>query len=53
MTDPRQARELAERTGFDAVAVAVGNVHGFTARPVTSIWNGSAPLQRSARFPWS
>ena len=35
MTDPRQARELAERTGIDALAVAVGNVHGFTARPVT------------------
>jgi tagatose 1,6-diphosphate aldolase GatY/KbaY len=35
MTDPRQAREFAERTGIDALAVAVGNVHGFTARPVT------------------
>jgi tagatose 1,6-diphosphate aldolase GatY/KbaY len=35
MTDPRQAREFAERTGIDALAVAVGNVHGFTASPVT------------------
>ena len=28
MTDPRQAREFVERTGIDALAVAVGNVHG-------------------------
>ena len=35
MTDPRQAREFVERTGIDALAVAVGNVHGFTADPVT------------------
>jgi fructose/tagatose bisphosphate aldolase len=35
MTDPRQAREFVERTGIDALAVAVGNVHGFTACPVT------------------
>ena len=30
MTDPEQAAEFAERTGVDALAVAVGNVHGFT-----------------------
>jgi ketose-bisphosphate aldolase len=35
MTDPIQAREFVERTGIDALAVAVGNVHGFTANPVT------------------
>ena len=35
MTDPRQARDFVERTGIDALAVAVGNVHGFTANPVT------------------
>ena len=35
MTDPRQAREFVERTRIDALAVAVGNVHGFTANPVT------------------
>jgi ketose-bisphosphate aldolase len=34
MTDPEQAAELAERTGVDALAVAVGNVHGFTPEPV-------------------
>jgi len=34
MTDPAQAAEFAERTGVDALAVAVGNVHGFTPEPV-------------------
>jgi ketose-bisphosphate aldolase len=34
MTDPDQAAEFAERTGVDALAVAVGNVHGFTPKPV-------------------
>jgi ketose-bisphosphate aldolase len=34
MTDPDQAAEFAARTGVDALAVAVGNVHGFTPVPV-------------------
>lgn len=34
MTDPAQAAEFVAATGVDALAVAVGNVHGFTARPV-------------------
>lgn len=34
LTDPDQAAEFAERTGVDALAVAVGTVHGFTSRPV-------------------
>lgn len=34
MTDPAQAAEFAGRTGVDALAVAVGNVHGFTQAPV-------------------
>jgi ketose-bisphosphate aldolase len=34
MTDPGEAAEFAERTGVDALAVAVGNVHGFTPEPV-------------------
>ncbi|MCX6022701.1 MAG: class II fructose-bisphosphate aldolase [Chloroflexi bacterium] len=32
MTDPAAAREYVERTGVDSLAVAVGNVHGLTAR---------------------
>jgi ketose-bisphosphate aldolase len=34
LTDPDQAAEFAARTGVDALAVAVGNVHGFTEQPV-------------------
>lgn len=34
MTDPGQAAEFVASTGVDALAVAVGNVHGFTAEPV-------------------
>ncbi|GAA2358357.1 class II fructose-1,6-bisphosphate aldolase [Saccharopolyspora halophila] len=30
MTDPQQAAEFVDRTGVDALAVAVGNVHGFS-----------------------
>lgn len=32
MTDPALAREYVEQTGVDCLAVAVGNVHGLTAR---------------------
>jgi ketose-bisphosphate aldolase len=35
LTDPDQAREFVARTGVDALAPAVGTVHGFTAEPVT------------------
>ncbi|MFT9474840.1 class II fructose-bisphosphate aldolase [Streptomyces sp. Mo3] len=34
MTDPQQAGEFVAATGVDALAVAVGNVHGFTKNPV-------------------
>lgn len=29
MTDPGQAKEFAEQTGIDTLAVAIGNAHGF------------------------
>lgn len=32
MTDPQRAREFVERTGVDALAVAIGNVHGMAAK---------------------
>jgi ketose-bisphosphate aldolase len=35
MTDPDQAAEFVARTGVDALAVAVGNVHGLTSTPVS------------------
>lgn len=34
LTDPKQAVEFVERTGVDALAVAIGNAHGiYTQRP--------------------
>ena len=35
MTDPHQAKEFVERTKVDALAVAIGNVHGFTSNAIT------------------
>jgi ketose-bisphosphate aldolase len=34
LTDPGQAGEFVQRTGVDALAPAVGTVHGYTDRPV-------------------
>jgi tagatose 1,6-diphosphate aldolase GatY/KbaY len=34
MTNPLEAADFVERTGVDALAVAVGNVHGLTTTPV-------------------
>jgi ketose-bisphosphate aldolase len=34
LTSPEQAADFALATGVDALAVAVGTVHGFTTRPV-------------------
>jgi fructose-bisphosphate aldolase class II len=33
LTDPMQAIEFAERTGVDALAISIGNRHGFYKRP--------------------
>ena len=34
LTDPVAARDFVRRTGVDCLAVAVGNVHGFSAAPL-------------------
>jgi fructose-bisphosphate aldolase class II/tagatose 1,6-diphosphate aldolase GatY/KbaY len=34
LTDPDQAAEFVQRTGVDALAAAVGTVHGFTTTPM-------------------
>jgi ketose-bisphosphate aldolase len=34
LTEPEQAREFVDRTSVDALAAAVGTVHGFTSAPV-------------------
>lgn len=37
MTDPEQARDFAEKTGIDSLAVNIGNAHG--------IWKGSPDIE--------
>lgn len=34
-TDPRQAEQFVDASGVDALAVAIGNVHGMTTLPVS------------------
>ncbi|MFF1735982.1 ketose-bisphosphate aldolase [Streptomyces sp. NPDC058247] len=51
MTDPAQAAEFAEATGVDALAVAVGNVHGFTATPVRLDLDRLAEIHKSVPVP--
>ena len=53
MTDPLQARDFVERTGIDALAVAVGNVHGFTANPVTLDLERLGAIAAQCPVPWS
>lgn len=51
MTDPDQAAELVALTHVDALAVAVGNVHGFGATPPAIDLDRLAALARSAGVP--
>jgi fructose-bisphosphate aldolase class II/tagatose 1,6-diphosphate aldolase GatY/KbaY len=51
MTDPSQAAEFVAETGVDALAVAVGNVHGFTAAPVRLDLNRLAAIHSAVPVP--
>jgi tagatose 1,6-diphosphate aldolase GatY/KbaY len=51
MTDPVQARAFVEETGVHALAVAVGNVHGFTAQPVRLDVNRLNEIHDSVTVP--
>jgi tagatose 1,6-diphosphate aldolase GatY/KbaY len=51
MTDPSQARAFVEETGVHALAVAVGNVHGFTAQPVRLDVNRLNEIHDSVTVP--
>jgi ketose-bisphosphate aldolase len=51
MTDPAQARDFVEATGVDALAVAVGNVHGLTGVPPQLDLERLAALRRSTPVP--
>ncbi|MCX5535126.1 class II fructose-bisphosphate aldolase [Streptomyces sp. NBC_00006] len=51
MTDPQQAAEFVASTGVDALAVAVGNVHGFTKDPVHLDLERLAALHEAVAVP--
>ncbi|KOV95106.1 ketose-bisphosphate aldolase [Streptomyces sp. NRRL B-1140] len=51
MTDPQQAAEFVAATGVDALAVAVGNVHGFTQHPVRLDLERLAAIHEAVTVP--
>jgi fructose-bisphosphate aldolase class II/tagatose 1,6-diphosphate aldolase GatY/KbaY len=51
MTDPAQAGEFVAATGVDALAVAVGNVHGFTKEPVRLDLDRLAAIHETVPVP--
>ncbi|WDV56207.1 class II fructose-bisphosphate aldolase [Streptomyces coeruleorubidus] len=51
MTDPAQAAEFVAATGVDALAVAVGNVHGFTKDPVRLDLDRLAAIHEAVPVP--
>lgn len=50
-TDPEQAKTFVEQTGVDALAVAVGNVHGMTSRPVVLDLDRLADIRARTSVP--
>ena len=51
MTDPVEAAEFIARTGVDALAVAVGNVHGLTSTPVSLDLDRLAAIRDAVPVP--
>jgi ketose-bisphosphate aldolase len=51
LTDPAQAAEFVRRTGVDALAAAVGTVHGFTTVPVHIDFERLRSIERSVPVP--
>ena len=51
MTDPLEAADFVERTGVDALAVAVGNVHGLTTSPVSLDLERLAAIRDAVMVP--
>lgn len=50
-TDPGQARTFVEQTGVDALAIAVGNVHGMTSQPVVLDLDRLAEIRARTTVP--
>lgn len=51
MTDPDQAADFVARTGVDALAVAIGNVHGLTSVPPALDLDRLASLRDATGIP--
>jgi tagatose 1,6-diphosphate aldolase GatY/KbaY len=51
LTDPAAAEAFVARTGVDALAVAIGNVHGISARPVTLDFDRLAAIRDRLDVP--
>jgi ketose-bisphosphate aldolase len=51
LTDPDQARDFVAATSVDALAVSVGNVHGFTATEPSIDFDRLERIRESTRIP--
>jgi ketose-bisphosphate aldolase len=51
LTDPAAAEAFVARTGVDALAVAIGNVHGISATPVTLDFDRLAAIRDRLDVP--
>ena len=51
LTDPDAAARFVEETGVDALAVSIGNVHGFTSEPVQLDFDRLERIRDVVRVP--
>lgn len=51
MTDPEQAKQFVEETGIDALAVAIGNAHGFFRERQTPDYERLEKISQSVGIP--
>lgn len=51
MTDPDQAREFVQQTGIDALAVAIGNAHGFFKERTEPDYERLAKIHEKVSIP--
>lgn len=51
MTDPNQAKKFVEETGSDALAVAIGNAHGFFKERSTPDFSRLEMISKNVKIP--
>jgi fructose-bisphosphate aldolase class II len=52
MTDPTQAKAFVEETGIDALAVAIGNAHGFLKERTQPDFDRMAMINKNCALPF-